>query len=191
MNRFFLVTALLLAGQAQAGPQKGNPRRTEAVMSRVEDVTAGRFKATVPKGWRATKDAEGGALQVTGPEGSGGPAPKASAVFYAKGNPHFKDAADFLVRQTAPTPVPIEGEKTGPVEAVKLSGRGAKRLRRDTFAVYRPPGGEPRDVALREEVTVLEGKEGFWVLTETAPPATWTRHKAAFAVFRDGFRPND
>lgn len=191
MNSVFMLTALLLAGTAQAGPQKGKPRRTEAVMSRVEDVTAGRFKATVPKGWRPTKDAEGGALQVTGPDGSGGPAPKASAVFYAKGNPYFKDAADFLARQTAPTPVPIEGEKTGPVEPVKLSGRAAKRLRRDTFAVYRPPGGEPRDVALREEVTVLEGKSGFWVLTETAPPATWSRHAAAFAAFRDGFRADD
>ncbi|TPW20385.1 MAG: hypothetical protein FD126_1741 [Elusimicrobia bacterium] len=191
MNRVFMLTALLLAVPAQAGTRKGKPRRTEAVMSRVEDVTAGRFKATPPKGWRVTKDAEGGALQVTGPEGSGGPAPKASAVFYAKGNPHFKDAADFLARQTAPTPVPIEGEKTGSVEDVKLSGRRAKRLRRDTFAVYRPPGGEPRDVALREEVTVLEGKEGFWVLTETAPPATWPRHAAAFAAFRDGFRAND
>ncbi|TBR22912.1 hypothetical protein EPO15_06990 [bacterium] len=190
--RALLAFLLLAAPAVQAASAKRPVKaRPEAAMSRVEEVSGGRFKAAAPKGWRVTKDREGTGLQVTGPAAPDAPAPTASAVYYAKGNPHFKDAADFLARQTAPSPVPIQGEKTGPVEEAKLSGRPAKSLRRDTFAVHRAPAAEPREVAVREELTVLQGKEGFWVVTVSAPAAAWAKQAAAFAAFRDGFKAND
>lgn len=186
------LAVLLLAAAAHAGPVKraGNAR-SEAAMSRVEEVAGGRFSAAVPKGWRVTKDGSGTALQVTGPDGKGAPAPAALAVYYVSGNPFFKDAADFLARQTAPSPVPVAGEKTGPVEDALLSGRPAKRLRRDTFAVHRAPAAEPREVPVREEVTVLQGKNGFWVVTVTAPASAWTKNAGPFKAFRDGFVVSD
>lgn len=186
------LAVFLVAAAAQAGPAKRPVKaRAEAAMSRVEEVAGGRFTAAVPKGWRVTKDGSGTALQATGPDGKGAPAPAALAVYYAQGNPYFKDAADFLARQTAPSPVPVAGEKTGPVEDALLSGRPAKRLSRDTFAVHRAPAAEPREVPVREEVTVLAGKGGFWVVTVRAPTALWAKHAAAFAAFRDGFKALD
>lgn len=184
------LAVVLLSCAASAAPGKRAAKvRTEAAMSRVEEVAGGRFKAAVPPGWRVTKDREGAGLQATAPGGSDGPAPTASAVYYAKGNPYFKDAADFLARQTSPSPIPVQGEKTGPVEAATLAGRKAQRVSRDTFAVYHPPAAEPREVAVKEEVTVLAGKEGFWVVTLSAPAPAWSKNAPAFKAFRDGFKP--
>lgn len=184
-----LLAVILLAGAASAAPAKRAAKgRPEAAMSRVEDVAQGRFKAAVPKGWRVTKDVDGTGLQATGPGGKDAPAPTASAVYYPNGNAYFKDAAAFLARQTAPSPVPVAGEKTGPVEAATLAGRKAQRLSRDTFAVYHPPAAEPREVAVKEEVTVVAGKDGFWVVTLSAPAAAWAKNAPAFKTFRDGFQ---
>lgn len=192
MNRAFLAV-LVLAAAAQAAPAKrpAKARRPEAVMTRVEEVGPGRFKAAIPKGWRVTKDGAGASLQASAPEGGGGPAATASAVYYAKGNPYFKDVSDFWARQTSPSPVPVAGEKTGPLSEATLAGRQAQRLVRETFDVYRAPAAEPREVPVREEVTALSGKEGFWVLTLRAPAAAWEKNAAPFKAFRDGFVAND
>lgn len=177
----WLALILLLA----AGTADAAPRRAGGAMSRVEESAGGRFSAVVPRGWRVSKDDD--AIQAKAP--SGAPPASVSVVFYAQGGPYFADAEAFLNRQTAASPVPVAGEKVGKVEPAALAGRPAKRLRRDTFVVHRPPAAEPVEVAVREETLVLQGKEGFWVLTLTAPSAEWDKHAAAFKAFRDGFKP--
>lgn len=177
----FLFSVAASAAWAKS-PVKARP---EAAMSRVEEVKAGRFKAAVPKDWRVTKAGDGAGLQATGPAGT------ASAVYYAKGNPYFKDAAAFMARQTEPSPIPVAGEKTGPVEEATVAGRKAKRVTRNTFEITHPPASEAKEVAFTEEVTVLAGKGGFWVLTLRAPSASWAKNAAPFKAFRDGFQPAD
>lgn len=181
--RAALVVLLLSVAASAAPPKSPQKARPEAAMSRVEEVKTGRFKAAVPKDWRVTKAGDGAGLQATGPAGT------ASAVYYAKGNPYFKDAAAFIARQTAPSPIPVAGEKTGPVEDVTVAGRRAKRVARTTFEVTRAPGSEPKEVPFTEEVSVLAGKDGFWVLTLRAPSASWAKNAAPFKTFRDGFQP--
>ncbi|MBI5595301.1 MAG: hypothetical protein HY928_04345, partial [Elusimicrobia bacterium] len=61
--------------------------------------------------------------------------------FYAAGNPHFKDAADYLARYTAALPVAPVGEKTGPIEPWTLGGLQGRRFERalSSFALLAPP----------------------------------------------------
>lgn len=181
-----VLVLLLAVGAAYGAPAKSPAKaRPEAAMSRVEEVKAGRFKAAVPKDWRVTKARDGAGLQATGPAGT------ASAVYYAKGNPYFKDATAFIARQTEPSPIPVAGEKTGPVQDAAVAGRKAKRVTRTTFEVTHPPASEAKEVPFTEEVTALSGKEGFWVLTLRAPSASWAKNAAPFKAFRDGFQPAD
>lgn len=127
-----------------------------------------RFKMSVPGGWT-------GSLMGPGEmgEGASGAVFKSSSsarlvvVFYAAGNPHFKDAADFLARQTAALPVSPAGERSGPVEPAMLGALEGKRLLR-----------EKRE--LRELVTAADAPGGFYAATCSSFARDWRRAKPQF-----------
>lgn len=153
----------------------------------------GRFKLTVPTGWSEA---------LLGPDdlgpGAWGAVFKASAtrrgeepasitvVFYAAGNPYFKDAADYLARQTEPLPVVPAGETTGPVKAAVLGSLPAKTLAR-TRPVGRPEAAVRRGETLTAELTVADAPGGFYVVTCAAPTASWRRLGGGFGAALKSF----
>lgn len=144
------------------------------------------FKLTAPNGW--ARSALGpvqlgmqswGAVFKSSPAARGEEEPSLTVVFYAAGNPHFKDAADYLARQTEPLPVTPDGEEVGPVTAASLGKLKAKSLTR-TRPVGRPESAVKRGVKLRATLTVADAPGGFYVVTCAAPEPRWKRARAAF-----------
>ena len=171
------LALLLLAAPLWAAP--GKPGR-ELVHEEA------RFKMTAPKGWKTSKlsgadTGPGTSGAVFAAPKSSGPAARIVAVFYAEGNPHFKDAEDYLRGQTAALPVPVADETTGPIEAAALGGLPAKRLTRQAPA----KGG-----AVRQQVTVLGAKGGFYALTCSGPVADWKRLEPLFKAALASFVPS-
>lgn len=166
--------ALLLALPAAAGTSGPKPGR-EVVHPQA------RFKLIAPGGWSQTllgPDELGpgaaGAVFKASPTARGEEEPSLTVVFYAAGNPHFKDAADYLARQTEPLPVTPRGEETGPVTPAQLGTLPAKTLTRSR-PVGRPEEAVRRGVQLKARLTVAEAPGGFFVVTETAPAPRWKR----------------
>lgn len=128
-----------------------------------------------------------GAVYKSSPAARGAEPASVTVVFYADGNPHFKDAADYLARQTEPLPVTPLGEETGPVTPAKLGALPAKALWRRR-PVGRPPQAVKRGERLRAELTVAQAAGGFYVVTCAAPETEWRRLKAGFDAARASFR---
>lgn len=176
MKALFL---LLLAFPASAGTSRPKPSR-EVVHPQA------RFKLTVPGGWSQA---------LLGPDdlgpGAAGAVFKASptarveeeasltVIYYAAGNPHFKDAADYLARQTEPLPVTPVGEETGPVTDSRLGSLPARTLTR-WRPVGRPEAAVRAHVRLHAQLTVASGVTGFYVVTCAAPAPRWKQVGPSF-----------
>lgn len=146
------------------------------------------FRLTAPQGWSRTAlgpDALGekawGAVFKSSPTARGEEEPSLTVVFYAAGNPHFKDAADYLARQTEPLPVTPEGEAVGPVTSAALGSLPAKSLTRSR-PVGRPAEAVTRGVKLKAVLTVADGPGGFYVATCASPAPRWSRVRHLFDV---------
>ena len=172
-----VLAALLILAASPAGAARAKAGR-EVVHS------AAHFKMSVPAGWT---DALMGADEMG--SGASGAVFKSSdsarivVVFYAAGNPHFKDAADYLVRQTAALPVAPAGEKTGPAEPGALGELKGQRFSREKRGA-------------KELVAVAEGRGGFYAVTCSAPAREWKslaprfeRALASFALLPPPPRP--
>ena len=125
-------------------------------------------------------------LYKSSPAARGAEEASITVIFYAAGNPHFKDAADYLARQTEPLPVVPVGEEAGPAVPAKLGALPGKTLWR-TRPVGRPPEAVKRGAKLRAELTVAQGEGGFWVFTCAAPSERFKRLRGAFDAARRSF----
>lgn len=138
-----------------------------------------RFKMTSPGGWSETLlgpsdlgPGAAGAVFKSSPTARGGEEPSITVIYYAPGNPHFKDAADYLARQTEPLPVTPVGEETGAVQPAKLGVLQGKSLMRSR-PVSGPSEAVKRKVKLQALLTVADGPQGFYVMTCAAPAPSW------------------
>lgn len=184
------MRALLLCALAAAQAWAARPGQPHAF-----EHPEGRFKLSVPAAWtraRLGPDELGagawGAVFKSSPSARGEEEASITVVFYAAGNPHFKDAADYLARQTEPLPVTPVGEEAGPVSEARLGPLPAKALWR-LRPVGRPPEAVRRKVRLRAELTVAQGEGGFFVMTCAAPEPRWRGAREAFEGARGSFAP--
>lgn len=151
------------------------------------------FKVTAPKGWSRTAlgpdelgEKAWGAVFKSSPTARNEEEPSITVIFYAAGNPHFKDAADYLARQTEPLPVTPEGEAVGPVTPAALGSLKAKTLSR-ARPVGRPEAAVKRGVKLKATLTVADAPGGFYVVTCAAPTPHWSRVRPVFDVALKSF----
>lgn len=151
------------------------------------------FTLKAPAGWSEARlgpedlgAGAWGAVYKSSPAARGAEDASITVIFYAAGNPHFKDAADYLARQTEPLPVVPVGEAAGPAVPAKLGDLPAKTLWR-TRPVGRPPEAVKRGVKLRAELTVAQGEGGFWVVTCAAPTERFKRLRGDFDAARRSF----
>lgn len=151
------------------------------------------FSLKAPAGWSETRlspedlgPGAWGAVYKSSPAARGAEDASITVVFYAAGNPHFKDAADYLARQTEPLPVTPVGEESGPAVPAKLGSLPAKTLWR-TRPVGRPPEAVKRGAKLRAELTVAQGEGGFWVVTCAGPEDRFKHLRGAFDAARRSF----
>lgn len=174
-----MAAALLLALPAWAAP-----KRAPAAKTREARLEPAKLRTEVPASWPLTQDgaAPGSltpALTALGPEGTDGVRTRIGLRWYGPGNRYFKDAAAYLARQTDAGPIPVAGEKTGPVEEARLMGRPAKRLTRETFEVVPPQSHEGRSVPVKEELLVADHDGGFLVLELRASAADFEKARPA------------
>ncbi|TBR18010.1 hypothetical protein EPO15_15625, partial [bacterium] len=153
------------------------------------------FTMTAPGAWSQTLlgpddlgPGAAGAVFKSSPSARGEEEPSLTVIFYSAGNPHFKNAADYLARQTEPLPVTPEGEETGPVTAAKLGALAAKTLTRSR-PVGRPEEAVRRGVKLTARLTVAEAPGGFFVVTCTAPAPRWASVRPLFDAALKSFMP--
>ncbi len=151
------------------------------------------FTLKAPAGWSEARlgpedlgAGAWGAVYKSSPAARGGEDASITVIFYAAGNPHFKDAADYLARQTEPLPVVPAGEETGPAVPAKLGALPGKTLWR-TRPLGRPPEAVKRGAKLRAELTVAQAEGGFWVFTCAAPSERFKRLRGAFDAARRSF----
>ena len=140
-----------------------------------------RFKMTVPAGWAQTlmgpaelgAGASGAVFKTSLKAGRGGEG-RIIVVFYAAGNPHFKDAAEFMARQTATLPVTPVGETTGPIESGALGslpGKSFMRTKRES----------------KDLVTAADASGGFYAVTCSAHTPVWKRLEPLFKMALTSF----
>lgn len=173
------LLALLVAFPAAAGTQRPKPAREVVSME-------AHFKLTPPAGWSQTLlgpddlgPGAAGAVFKASPTARGEEEPSLTVIYYAAGNPHFKDAADYLARQTEPLPVTPKGEETGPVTDARLGLLPAKTLTRSR-PVGKPEEAVRRGVKLSARLTVAQVPEGFFVVTCAAPEPRWKQARPLF-----------
>jgi hypothetical protein len=174
------LAVLLLVG-APAGAVR-------PAVSREAAHPQGRFKLSVPLGWSESlmgpdelgPGAWGAVFKSTASARADEPA-SITVIFYAAGNPHFKDAADYLARQTEPLPVTPAGEEAGPVTKAFLGSLPGKSLTR-WRPLGRPEAAVRRGERLRASLTAADGPGGFYVVTCAAPAAQWRRWDAPFGA---------
>lgn len=175
--RTLLALALLVS--LEAGATRDKPGRLVV-------HSEARFKMTAPGGWSEVLlgpsdlgPGAAGAVFKSSPTARGGEEPSITVIYYAPGNPHFKDAADYLARQTEPLPVTPAGEETGAVRPAKLGLLQGKSLLRSR-PVSGPPEAVKRRVKLQALLTVADGPEGFYVMTCAAPSPRWKNVQPLF-----------
>ncbi|MBI5596645.1 MAG: hypothetical protein HY928_11195 [Elusimicrobia bacterium] len=175
-----LAAVLLLALPASAAP-----KRASAAKTREARLEPAKLRTEVPAAWGLTQDgAVAGsltpALTALGPEGKDGVRTRIGLRWYGPGNRYFKDSAAYLARQADAGPIPVAGEKTGPVEDASLMGKPAKRLKRETFETIPPQSHEGRSVPVKEELLVADYDGGFLVLELRASAADFDKARPAF-----------
>jgi hypothetical protein len=162
--------------------------------SKSTELKEARMRCETPAGWLESRDAASdqrtktAGLTLREPGGGAAPRPFIHLRFYPDGNTLFKDAADYLARQSEPAIAPIAGEKTV-ASAASAGGLKGRRLLRDTFAPASPTDMSAAEIPVKEELVVLERAGGFYVLALTARKGDFPRLQPAFRRLVESFKP--
>jgi hypothetical protein len=157
----------------------------------------GRFAVKTPAGWSASRDAREDERQrvygvrLSGPRSSDGVLSTISVAYYSAGNTLFKGgAAEFLKRNLGNDPrfVQPAGETTSPVEKTVVGGLPAQRFTRRTHEYIPPNRTDSREIAVVEEIEVVNAKTGFYVLEFKSSEQLAAKLKPVRARFRAGVR---
>jgi hypothetical protein len=118
-----------------------------------------------------------------------GPKPFITVDYYAPDNHYFSSAERYLSRQFETPFFNIKGEKISEIREVLVNGNKARQFVRDTFDFWPPHSMDTRQIGVREEYTVLEAREGFFVLTYGAPDNQFTTYRPLYQHILDTFKP--
>ena len=152
-----------------------------------------RFRCRLPSAWEPRRDeARQEREKVYGVLLRGKESQGVAAIigidYYAPGNKFFKDAQDYMKRQFAPRTIALKGERTEPVEWIKVAGIEGKLLVTHTFTHYQQKSHETVELPVREERAVLPFEGGFFVLTFSTPEALHKDLKPDFDLVLKTFR---
>lgn len=182
-----LIVRLLLA--AALGAAALPPHGGKKVIRRQKPFTVdASFTLGAPSDWAV--EHRGSGVVLTGPS-SEGVATLISVRYVPPDEPLYGTPDAYMKRLTRPTSIPLSGWKDGKVETVKVVGRDALRLERDTTQFTSPHSMDAKEVAMREEHIAVPAAKGFYLLVYTAPRSI---DKAQRPVFRrvvdTAFKPN-
>jgi hypothetical protein len=115
--------------------------------------------------------------------------PIISIDYYAPDNHYFSSADHYLSRQFEPSFFTLEGEKISEIREVAVNGNKARQFARDTFGFWPPHSMDTKKIRVHEEYTVLEAKEGFFLLRYSAPDNQFTSYRPDYQHILDTFEP--
>jgi hypothetical protein len=145
------------------------------------------FAAVLPEGWSPSRD--DAALRLSGPSDENGLASLIAIRYYAAGDKSFPNAESYVKRQSTPSRFDPDGAKPAAVSAARVAGRKATRIVKDRPRTAHPASMNAKEVQFREEIVVVRGDKGFYVLTYAAPLALFDENRPAFASSLAGFKP--
>jgi hypothetical protein len=154
------------------------------------------FRCSVPADWRQTRDEHDDerthtfGVLLSGPMGAEGISPTVSVRFYGPGNPTAETADAFINRQTRPSLVAPRDEETSKVSDAVVAGLKARTFARKTSEFLNPDTLDAKAVPVRQEVFVVPGPKGYFVLRFSAPVGSFDKWKPVFQEVRDSFKPN-
>ena len=162
------------------------PPRVQAAEKAVL-VSLKSFACVAPPDWSVER--KEGELYFTGPKGAEGLSARIAVRFFGPDQKLFKNAADYLQRQTGPGLFKVKGEKIGPVEKTTLAGHPAWRFSRES-SEFVPPGVlHPKEVKVREEFVVVDRGRDFFVLSHYAPAGLFKKNRSVFKRILESFKP--
>lgn len=191
MNTIKILACVILA----AGPLFAAASKEKKMAEKTVNVASkeGRFSCTAPADWARSADERTDKLEgvhgffLAGPKGASEFAARMSVDYYAPGNKLFAASADFLKANLEP-PFKVDGEKTSPVSPARVGGLAAKRFTREHVVILPPAVVTAKRVKAKDEIVVVEGESGFWVLTYSAAQPDFKRLRPAFAKLLETFK---
>lgn len=159
-----------------------------AVVAASAAETPAPFRCSAPKGWTASE--EDGRTVYLGPKDKNGVAAQIEVRWVAPGDASRPDADAYLERLTKPGIVEVPGWKTGKPEAVKVAGRGARRVVLETSRFVPPNSRRSVEVPMREEHVVVPAAKGYFVLVYDAPASLAAKNAPAFKAVLKAFKPS-
>lgn len=179
------VNTALLAGFAAGLAALGAAPAGAAAVVKSTETPA--FISALPDGWSPSPDES--ALRLSGPSDENGLASLIAIRYYPAGDKSFPDADAYVRRQTTPSRFDPEGAPPAVVAAARAAGRKARRVVKDRPRTAHAGSMNSRQVPSREELVVVRGGRGFYVLSYAAPLTIFDRNRAAFLAVLAGFKP--
>lgn len=194
MFKLFLALVFLsAAAQAKEPRKEATVKKTQAYERYA--MEGNHFKCDFPKGWTTSRDSIADKVEkvygaeAVGPRTKEGAPVRISVDYYSKENTLFKDSSEYLDRNTKEGILKIKEDKYGPAKDITVAGLKGKIFERET-SIYLPPNNPMAvKVAIKEKVTVLAAKEGFYVLRYYAPAAMYVKHLSAYDKTLKSFEP--
>lgn len=195
MIKLFLALVFL-----SAAAQAKEPVKKEATVKKNQayeqySMEGNHFKCAFPKGWAISRDTIADKVEkvygaeAVGPRTKEGAPVRISVDYYSQENTLFRDSSEYLDRNTKEGIIKIKEDKYGPVKDVTVAGLKGKIFERET-SIYLPPNNPMSvKVAIKEKVSVLAAKEGFYVLRYYAPLSMYAKHLPAYDKALKSFSP--
>jgi hypothetical protein len=145
------------------------------------------FAAGLPEGW--SPRAEANALLFAGPSDENRIRSSIVVRYYPPGADGFADADAYVKRQSSPSIFDAADAKPAVVSPAEAAGRKARRIVKELTKTADPGKMNSREIPSREELLVVEGKRGFYVLSYAAPVSLFGRNRPAFVAVLKAFKP--
>ena len=187
------MRALILAALCTSAPLNAATRPPSAEYS----LREGRFSVTPPAGWSESRDAHEDerqkvyGVQFSGPRGADGVLSTISIAYYPPDNSLFKGgAAEFLKRNLGSDArfVQPAGETTSPVKKTVVGGLPAQSFTRRSHEYLPPDRTDSKEVAVVEQIEVVDAKTGFYVLEFKSSEQLAAKLKLVYARVRSSVR---
>jgi hypothetical protein len=160
------------------------PSRAAAVS---KSTDTGTFASALPDGWSPREEPD--ALILSGPVDENRLKALIVVRYYPAGDKTFSSADAYVKRQSAATIFDPPGAKPASVSSVQVAGVKARRIARELAKTANPGRMNSKEIPSREELVVVPGKSGFYVLSYAAPLALYDGNRTAFLTVLNGFKP--
>jgi hypothetical protein len=164
-----------------------NARAAAAANAVSKSTQTPSFAAALPEGWSPRQ--EPNAMLLTGPSDENRIRSRIVVRYYPPGDKTFSGADAYVKRQSSATMFDPPDAKPAVVTPTEAAGRKARRIVKELTKTADPGKMSSREIPSREELVVVEGKSGFYVLSYSAPAALFDANRAAFLAVLNAFKP--